>query len=152
MFWNVDAMMWQYDFQMGISFVFGGAPMLINVNDDITFIYFSSHISNRTKSWRSNCLALTWWVVHLTLFPVYEQNPVMYSVSSCILSNIREILDQSKAQILVYWYISCIETIRKCIQFLQILKVILCRNRNTLDYVHSSFKYLSLVTLPVTLH
>ena len=70
----------------------------------------------------------------------------MYSVSSCILSNIREILDQSKAQILVYWYISCIETIRKCIQFLQILKVILCRNRNTLDYVHSSFKYLSLVT------
>ena len=47
MFWNVDAMMWQYDFQMGISFVFG-VPMLMNVNDDITFIYFSSHINNRT--------------------------------------------------------------------------------------------------------
>ena len=47
MFWNVDAMMWQYDFQMGISFVFGGAPMLMNAND-ITFIYFSSHINNRT--------------------------------------------------------------------------------------------------------
>ena len=48
MFWNVDAMMGQYDFQMGISFVFGGALMLMNVNDDITFIYFSSHINNRT--------------------------------------------------------------------------------------------------------
>ena len=48
MFWNVDTIMWQYGFQMGIPFVFGGAPMLMNVNDDITFIYCSSHINNRT--------------------------------------------------------------------------------------------------------
>ena len=42
---------------MGISFVYGGAPMLMTVNDDITFIYFCSHINNRTLSWQSNCLA-----------------------------------------------------------------------------------------------
>ena len=56
LFWNVDAMMWQYNFQMEISgevsafgeiSVFGGAPMLMNVNDDIIFMYFSSHINNR---------------------------------------------------------------------------------------------------------
>ena len=27
--------------------VFGGAPMVMNVNDDIIFMYFSSHINNR---------------------------------------------------------------------------------------------------------